>query len=288
MNRRLLMIFTTLAMSAALLFTAGCSNNPDELEDYPLDYEGIVTDVSILPTIKIAALESDDMLPFLVAKSERQTEFRGLDLQIFYFDSVDLQRGAFISGEFDAIMTDMADIALFSAEGIDVRAVAVITDPYEELGRVNDRDVHDGEPDPDTALLSHEATMSMHQQLFDLPKDLTPQRVLAFSYDFLIGNVAVGDATTPERSAEAIGTLTGILTNCVERINSTEDEYKRLFLEQGPVAGLIYDEPSIPHYPQPVLPDQVRSEDLLLWLYEHGHIPEPLNYNDLVFVPNAP
>lgn len=258
------------------LFLFGCGANYDELEEYPPGYDAVITDVSILPTIRIAAMNDDDMLPFLVAETERQTELRGLDIQIFYFDEVSQQHDAFLAGEFDALMTDMTDLALLRSDGVDLRAAALISDFADTNTNVD-------------SAISQESTLSINQTLFALPEGVPRQRVLAFSFNFLVGDVVVGEVTTPERSAEAVGTLIDVLTSAAERINNAEDQYKRLYIEQGLVANLVYDEgPVLPRYPQPVLPDAEQSKVLLQWLYDTGHISELLDYYDLIFTPNAP
>ena len=276
-----------LSLMMLTLFSLGaCAPQPSE-DDYDL-YEGdaqteIPTEVSTLPDMKIAALRSDDLLPLRAAQAEDLFDTRGLFVEVVLFDTVEEKHQALVAAEVDGLVTDMADLALLWTDGTELHAVAVLQKSPSE--RAAARLVEGTALDTDISL---EETITLHQTLFELPAHLTGQRVLAVSHDFLLGNLASGETTAPEASAEAVAALVGALGQAVGKVNAVSADYHELYLEQGLMEHDLYSVPEIPTYPFPELPDREQNEALLRWLYDEGVIPQGIGYDDLTFVPNAP
>ncbi|MCL2437971.1 MAG: hypothetical protein FWC99_02610 [Coriobacteriia bacterium] len=262
------------ALCFVLAFALGaCATTSETEEEYEPGYdEGtIATEVSTLPPIKIAALESDDLLPLKVAQTEGLLEIRGLVVEVLIFEAVEEKHAAFSDARVDALISDMVDLALLSNDDLTVYAVAVTQNLTDE--QIN---------------ASSEATNTLHGTLFEIPDEFVSQRVLAFSHDFLLGNTASGEDTAPEASAEAINTLIGALAQAVGQVNTASHAYVDLYLEQGVAAQYLYDEPTLPTYPFPEIPDREEGEALLRWLLENDKLQRAINYDDLIFVPIAP
>ncbi|MCL2403672.1 MAG: ABC transporter substrate-binding protein, partial [Coriobacteriia bacterium] len=203
------------ALCLALVFMlVACATAPELEVDYELDpayEETIATEVSTLPLIRVAALESDDLLPLKVAQEEGLLELRGLNVEVLNFETADEKHNAFTRGAADALISDMVDLALLTEEGLTVYAVAVTQD-------------------------STNTANTLHSTHFEIPEDLITQRVLAFNQDFLLGNTASGEDTAPEAAAEAVSTLIAALGQAVGQINAAAHAYLDLYLEQGVIA----------------------------------------------------
>lgn len=268
---KLLRVLLGVALSLTLIFAlSACGADSTEDEEYESDPDAIATEVSTLPSIRIAALESDDLLPTKVAESEGLFYIRGLKVDVLTFATVEEQHEAFIAGESDALISDMADLALLTSDELIVYAVAVVQD------------------DGGSKKSSLETDNTLHRSLFTLPDDALSERVIAFSQEFLLGNAASGEQTSPEASAEAVNMFIGAVAQAVGQINSAAHDYLELYLEQGVVAHYLYDEPVLPTYPFPELPDREEGEALLRWLLDNDKLGRSMGYDDLIFVPIAP
>ena len=225
------------------------------------------TEVSILPAITIAALYADDLLPLKIAYTDGLLEERGLDVAVVRFETVQEQHAAFLAGETDALIADLADVALLRDGSADIYAIAAVQYFSDEFGA----DIE-----------------TYHEADIEIPSELLPERVLAVSRDFLLGNLASGEDTAPESSAEVISTLIAALGQAVGRANTAEGDYVQLFEEQGFSPEYLDGELIMPTYPFPDLPDREIGEALLRWLYENGYVDAEIGYDDLIFIPNAP
>jgi len=281
---------------SSLLLLAACASSVDEEDAYGDDaLTEIPTEVSTLPDLKIAALQSDDLLPMRVAQTEELFEVRGLSVEIVLFDTVTEKHDALAAAEVDGLVTDMADLALMRANDIEVRAVGVIQnisnlrpDTTDTAGGVMGAARATDEDPALDADISSEETITLHQTLFEVPDGLIDQRALAVSHDFLLGNLASGETTAPEASAEAVAALIGAIAQAVGQVNAVSDEYNQLYLEQALAEHDFSDVPEMPHYPFPDLPDREQGEALLRWMYSEGVIPEEIGYDELIFIPSAP
>jgi hypothetical protein len=293
-------------LALALVFTLGaCATTPNS-ETCDLEYSATVTtDVSTLPSIKIAALASDDLLPLKVADIEGLLQERGLSVEIITFDNVQQQHAAFTALEVDALLTDMADAALMAADGLTLHVVAVVAvvavtqelpyaDSDNDNGNDNEND-NDSSNDSDNdnnsdsdAVPSQEATRTYHETVFDIPSEKVSERVLAFSHDFLMGDLASGENTSPEGAAEAISTLIAAVGQSVGRINAASDDYRELFLQQDFAAYYPHEAAEMPTYPYPLPPDREQGEALLDWMFRSEKLSKQVGYDDLIFIPSVP
>jgi len=268
-RKAVLAVALSFVLMLALFALAACADDSYNAagSDYDATTTEVGTEVSIMPAITIAALYADDLLPLKIAYAEGLLEERGLDVAVVRFETVQEQHAAFLAGEADALIADLADVALLADSGADIYAIAAMQD----LSGGHGKDFE-----------------TYHQAQFEVPPELLPERVLAVSRAFLLGELASGEDTAPEFSAEVISTLIAALGQAVGRANTAEGNYVQLFEEQGFTVEYAYDAPLMPTYPFPDLPDRELGEPLLRWLYENGHLTEEIYYDDLIFIPNAP
>ncbi|MDR1774877.1 MAG: ABC transporter substrate-binding protein [Actinomycetes bacterium] len=117
--KRVVQILVIAALLAAVLSVAGCvrqeAANTDDVQS-----------TGKVPAIRVATLQTDDLLPLWVAESEGLLKDAGLDVQIQVFQSAQEQVAAVTAGEVDAMMTDMVVPVQLQAAGTAMRAVTAM------------------------------------------------------------------------------------------------------------------------------------------------------------------
>ncbi|MCL2537067.1 MAG: hypothetical protein FWE51_02140 [Coriobacteriia bacterium] len=279
-----------LTLVLALALTA-CATpvvpEPEHDPEVAVDLEVVPTDVSTLPTIKLGALDSDDLLPLMVAQHDGLLEQSGLNVEIERFAGIDGLHVAITSGDIDALVTDIVDVALLTSLGNPLKITTSVYQvlPADPTGTGAAADGAEADVATDGSVSLETTPQALHETLFDLPSNMVTMRVLAFSQSFILGNTASGETTSIESAAEAISTLNAVLTEAAARVDSSGESYRQQLLDAGVPAQHIFE--LAPSYPLPALIGRERDEALLRWLYDNNRVPVQLSYDDLIFIPGT-
>ena len=265
--KALLSVMLGAAVTLALFALAACSVG-EEVPENDAEYCVVTTNVATLPAIRLAILPSDDLLPLWIADSMGFLAQGGLEVEIVSFASAEEQQIALVAGEVDWAVLDMMTLIRLSASGsasdsassTAFRAVTIVQSFPAEI-------VSDGEA----------AFRETPEDFEDFPL------VLAVSENFLLGNLASGEASNSEAAAKAIVNMLDAWDRAVTTINQDPNTFRSLLIEKANLSEPLAADYSVGTYDLHTLPPYEQWEAVLNWMYANDYLQNEVSIQGLVF-----
>ena len=260
--RAFLWIVLGVVLTLALFALAACSVE-EEVPENDAEYCVVTTNVATLPAIRLGILPSDDLLPLWVADSMGFLAQRGLEVEIVTFASAEEQQIALVSGAVDGAVLDMMTLVRLSASGpassTAFRAVTTVQSLPAEIVSADEVGREAPENFEDFAL------------------------VLAVSEDFLLGNLASGEASSSEAAARAIVGMLEVWDRAVTTINQDPNTFRSLLIEKANLSESLAAGYSIGAYDLNALPPHDQWEAVLSWMYASGYLQNEISVDGFIF-----
>ena len=260
--RAILWAVLGVVLTLAFFALAACSVE-EEVPENDADYCVVTTDVATLPAIRLGILPSDDLLPLWVADSMGFLAQRGLEVEIVTFASAEEQQIALVSGEVDGAVLDMMTLTRLSAGGpassTALRAVTTVQSLPAEI------------------VLADEGDREVPEGFEDFPL------VLAVSEDFLLGNLASGEASSLEAAVKALVGMLDAWDRAVTTINQDPNTFHSLLIEKANLSESLAAGYTVEAYDLNALPPPEQWEAVLSWMYTNGYLQNEISVDGLIF-----